>query len=145
MTTKPRPAAKSLRRTLATAVLRAVMCTAAGIGSYATVSYLVPVPMTMVPPESPESAAPTAAEVLLQEHDCWTDEVPADMEGFLPPSVVLTFGNTEPTWSDDPVVVGWAIDTVFGERPKASSKITVHGFCRDPWKSPEEILAGGVR
>ena len=68
---------------------------------------------------------PTAAQRLLDRHDCWSDRAPADMAGRLPGHVVVSSGAGAPHYSAR--MVGPALDHVFrGKHPA----MTVHGFCR---------------
>ena len=67
----------------------------------------------------------SAAQRLLDRHDCWSDRAPADMAGRLPGHVVVSSGAGAPHYSAR--MVGAALDHVFhGKHPG----LTVHGFCR---------------
>ena len=68
---------------------------------------------------------PSAAQRLLDRHDCWSDHAPADMAGRLPGHAVVSLGAGAPHYSAR--MVGAALDHVFhGKHPA----LTVHGFCR---------------
>lgn len=78
--------------------------------------------------QTPAALAPTSpAAALLEEHDCWTGEAPADMAGQVPGHVVVTLpGRDEPTYGGRALTEA-ALDQVFGE---AEHDLTVWGFCR---------------
>lgn len=62
---------------------------------------------------------------LVEKHDCWTGEAPADMEGKMPEHVVVTVkGEAKYAGS---VMVGKALEQIF---EGADYGLTVHGFCR---------------
>lgn len=88
----------------------------------------IPTAATVVTPEqrAPVVEAPLRSEVLVQKHDCWTGEAPADMEGKIPGHVVITEAGR--TFLGGPAKVSIALDVVFAG---AESEIeTIHGFCR---------------
>lgn len=64
------------------------------------------------------AASPTA---LLEAHDCWTGEAPADMAGVIPGHVVTQNGY------QGAAAVGRAFEQIFDG---ADHGLTVYGFCR---------------
>lgn len=60
---------------------------------------------------------------LVEAHDCWTGEAPADVE--VPGHVVVTVGND--TIYGGPRLVGKALSQIFDG---ANHGLVVHGFCR---------------
>lgn len=116
----------SLRRNLRRAVLTPVTVLAAGAAGYAAVS-LLPMTAVMVEPEAPVAPEPSRAEVLVEKHDCWTGEAPADMVGVVPGHVVLTLKNGKTVYHGS-LGVEAALQHVF-EEPLPGIK-AVHAFCR---------------
>jgi hypothetical protein len=64
-------------------------------------------------------------QALLEAHDCWTGEAPADMQGVIPGHVVVSIGAV-PEYRGA-TMVGQAFDQIFDG---INHGITVHGFCR---------------
>ena len=73
-------------------------------------------------------AAAARVGLLIERHDCWTDDVPPEYEGELPGGVVVTRGDRT-FYSTD--LVGPALDQVFDHR---DAGLTVHAFC--PGRGP---------
>lgn len=126
MTRKP----KSLKRMLGTAVLRSVFlvaCVGAGAGVASTMEPTI----DAVAPEAGASvmdnrpAAKGSPAELVEKHDCWTGEPPADMVGVIPGHVVVTQG-VAPVYGGDKLV-GQALEQLFDGKDHG---LTVHGFCR---------------
>lgn len=118
----------SLRRNLRRALLTPVFVFAAGAAGYAAVS-LLPATMVMAPPPAPAPVAPepSVAEVLIEEHDCWTGAAPADMEGVVPGHVVMTLKNGKTVYHADRGVEA-ALQHVFDKPLPGITE--VHAFCR---------------
>lgn len=76
------------------------------------------------PPMTPRYEFPDRTAQLLDQHDCWTGEAPADVE--IPGGVVLTLpGKSEPQFSRR--LVGPALEQIFGD---GTTEYRIHGFCR---------------
>lgn len=119
----------SLRRNLRRAVLTPVVMLAAGAAGYAVASHL-PMVGVMVSPPAPAPAPPaepSRAQLLIEKHDCWTGDAPADMKGKIPGHVVLTLKNGRTVYHGD-LGVEAALQHVF-EGPLPGIR-TVHAFCR---------------
>lgn len=100
---------------------------------------LIPVQTTMAPPEQQSLPSHTEfARDLVERHDCWTGDAPADVT--VPGHVVITLldGKGESTFVGGRRLVGPALDYVLaGDRSfrlhggEATWRIgTVHAFCR---------------
>lgn len=77
-----------------------------------------------------ENAAVVRAARLLERHDCWTGDAPADMVGVLPGHVVLTVdtaGELHTSYGGERQV-GRALDHLFATPDPGV--VRVHGFCR---------------
>lgn len=118
-----KPGIKTFRRTIASAIVRAILITAGLVAGYATVAHLMPV--DAVSPEHrdvPAAEVTPKAERLIEAHDCWTQEGP---EGVIPGHVVATrhghtvYGGTRLT--------GMALEQLFDG---VDHGLVVHGFCR---------------
>lgn len=90
--------------------------------------------MDMVAPEhgavtiADQSAAERRAERLVERHGCWTDETPADMVGEIPGGVVVVEQGDRPRYFGTDVMVGRALDHVFGDADPGLDAVV--GFCR---------------
>lgn len=82
---------------------------------------VVPVPAAA----APGSVKTPEALELVAEHDCWTTEAPADMEGVLPGHVVVMVDGDARLGGER--MVGKALDQTFDG---VEHGITVVGFCR---------------
>lgn len=84
-------------------------------------AYLVTVPHVF----ARVAPAPVKVAELVDEHDCWSGEAPADMRGVLPGHVVVTVGLVSRVGGDR--LVGQALEQIFDG---VDHGLTVHGFCR---------------
>lgn len=73
-----------------------------------------------------ENLAPGSPAALIAEHDCWTGDAPADMEGELPGHVVVSLPNGEVVYGGERMV-GKAFDQIFDG---VDHGLTVAAFCR---------------
>lgn len=74
------------------------------------------------PINNPVSVSPSPAAALLAEHDCWTDDAPADV---IPGHVVVTKADGETVYGGERLT-SEALGQLFdGE----AHGLTVHGFC----------------
>lgn len=72
--------------------------------------------------------APGSPAALIAEHDCWTGDAPADMQGVIPGHAVVTWpGDEAPTYGGRRAVSA-ALEHLFGER--RTPGLVVHAFCR---------------
>lgn len=80
--------------------------------------------------EGPVSAKPAAlgsVPWLIEKHDCWTGEAPADVQGQLPGHVVVTRpGDEAPTYGGSDAVARALAHVFDGKHPD----LVVHAFCR---------------
>ena len=122
----PTPKPVSLRKLLVGAAVRSVLIPACLVGSYAF-GHVFALEDEPLPPQhgAVQLGEPSKAERLLERHDCWTGEAPADMAGVIPGHVVYSHGDGAKLGG--PKVVGAALDQIFGG---ADTSLTVHGFCR---------------
>lgn len=89
----------------------------------AVVGDVVAVPAPAV--AAPGSVKTPEALELVAEHDCWTGEAPADMQGVLPGHVVVTVDGA--TRYAGERMVGKALGQIF---EGVDHELVVHGFCR---------------
>lgn len=114
---------KTFRRTIASAVVRAVLVTAGLVAGYASVAHLMPI--DAVSPEhrdTPAAQITTDAARLIAKHDCWTQNGP---RGVIPGHVVATREGR--TIYGGARLTGMALEQIFDG---TNHGLTVHGFCR---------------
>lgn len=112
--------------TIARTTARNLLCGALCAGSFLGVQAALGDTMTYAPAEiAPSTVKTPATTALLERHDCWTDEAPADMGGQIPGHVVITVDG-QPRLGGDRLV-GKALDQLFGD---TNHGLTVVGFCR---------------
>jgi hypothetical protein len=74
-----------------------------------------------------ESRTAPSANVLLEQHGCWSGPAPADMAGMVPGHAVVTWPGDRGATYGGQRAVDAGIAHVFEGR---FSDLTVHGFCR---------------
>lgn len=90
--------------------------------------------MDMVAPEQgavaidQEIADQRRAARLVERHDCWTGDAPADAAGEIPGGVVLAEIGKRPRFYSNDAIVGGALDHLFVESDPTI--VAVFGFCR---------------
>jgi len=110
--------ARNARRTLA---LTAGTCAAIGL----VVAFAPDTATTE--PVAPRPAATGSADQLLDDHDCWSGEAPADMVGVVPGHVVVTLpGEDTPTYGAADLTSD-ALQQLFDG---VDHGLQVWGFCR---------------
>ena len=118
-----KPGAKTFRRTIASAIVRAILIVAGLVAGYATVAHLMPI--DAVSPEHrdvPAAQVTAKAERLIEAHDCWTQDGPA---GVIPGHVVVSHQGR--TVYGGARLAGMALEQLFDG---ADHGLVVHGFCR---------------
>lgn len=78
------------------------------------------------PPSSRAAQASVTPSHLLEAHDCWTLQAPADMRGQVPGHVVVTTRSGAAKYAG-PRLVKAALDQQFAHKPAG---LTIWGFCR---------------
>lgn len=116
----PQTLGQYLRRGLVRAVAAGIPLLAAGAVA-ASVPNAEAVPFDVQPPTTPAAPAPGSPAALVEAHDCWTGDAPADMVGKMPGHVVTDNGYR------GAAEVERALDQVFAG---ADHGLTVYGFCR---------------
>lgn len=114
----------SALRTIATKVGTVVVgaTLGLGIGAAGALAYQQVAPQPEPISYEDVQEQPSRAEVLIERHDCWTSDAPADMRGELPGHAVVTVGGRV-RYTDSTA----ALEHVFhSEHPQ----MVVHGFCR---------------
>lgn len=116
----------TLRRTLARTIARNLLVVAALVLSFLAMRAAIGETLVIAPADVPASSitAPEAI-VLLDAHDCWTGDAPADMRGVLPGHVVVVIDGDARLGGER--MVGKALDQLFGD---VDHGLTVVGFCR---------------
>lgn len=117
---------RTLRKYMTGAALSATIICAGFAVSYGVVSWLTGSSTAFLSRGEGSGTGASATEVqrLIDEHDCWTRQAPADMEGRMPGHVVATVdGKT--SYSSE--LVEPALESVFGTPVPG---LTVHAFCR---------------
>lgn len=110
---------RSFRRTLLTAMTMPVMVVA---------GLTVGLNLDLDQSATFKPATPVVQESLVEQHDCWTGEAPADMEGVLPGHVVIRFKREVNAEYRGSKAVGVALDHIFtAPNPDVAE---VLGFCR---------------
>lgn len=119
-------------RTLRQVINGAVVTTvgfAVGFGATALVLGGSPVDMTNTPAAPSDRANVQISDSpagLIAEHDCWTGEAPADMDGVIPGAVVVTEpGHIRPTYGG-PALVEDALAQIF---EGVDHGLRIHAFC----------------
>jgi hypothetical protein len=79
-----------------------------------------------VPPSSAEVSSVSPSQRLLDAHDCWTRQAPADMRNKVPGHVVVTKRTGQIVYGG-PRLVTRAIDQQLADKPYG---LTIWGFCR---------------
>lgn len=125
---KPKP--RTFRQTIAAAVFKAVMVTAAfAFGFIIMGAGQTKVVMPEGEAGQVEVERPTAKgspQWFVEKYDCWTGEAPADMQGKMPGHVIVTEANR--TYRGGPAKVGTALAHIFEGAPTEIEEI--HAFCR---------------
>ena len=119
-----KPKQRSLKRTMAMAVLNGALVAGATGGSLVAFSAITP-EVAIAPgvpsPGAVQPVVPDRPQALMDEHDCWSGAAPKDMKGVVPGHVVTNrgLGGTR--------MVGKALEQVFGAKDHG---LVVYGFCR---------------
>jgi hypothetical protein len=133
-TTRPRPVT-TLRRQLAGALVRSVtFCVLLGspvVTIYAATTGIDgfgvgTLRVEPVAPHAVDDAEPSRVERLVERHNCWTGDAPADVE--IPGGVVMSLVGQGPRYFATDERVGQALDHMFTADDPAIA--VVHGFCR---------------
>lgn len=89
-------------------------------------SLLIAFGPTAPTPAGPDDPVPDPAVVLIQQHDCWTDDPPPGQRNRIPGHTVVTLSEGITVYSRR--WVGPALDTVFDDPDPRIA--TVHAFCK---------------
>ena len=125
------PPPPALHHVLIKAVLTSITVPVCFVGTFA-LCWALGVPMSMHPsdphqPVTPSSEAEDAVVRLIEQHGCWMDSAPPDMEGKDPGHAVVTWpGRRLPTYGGERAVVAGLEHVIEDRHPN----LRVHAFCR---------------